>query len=69
MHNYCKSNPTYKSETFMLIADDELEDHVDLEETAKRKAAWDTNGYTVISMKDDFKTIYGYDVKKIPFIY
>lgn len=67
MHNYCKGNKKYRSEAFMLIADDEDEDHVNLEETAKRKAKWETNNYNIISMKDDFKTIYGYDVTKTDF--
>lgn len=67
MHNYCMGNTTYKSEAFMLIADDEEEDHVDLEETAKRKAKWEETNYNIISMKDDFKTIYGEGVKKVDF--
>lgn len=67
MHNYCKGNTKYKTETFMLIADDEQEDHVNLEETARRKAIWEENNYNIISMKDDFKTIYGYNVQKVPF--
>lgn len=67
MHNYCKSNPTYKSEVFMLIADDEVRDHADLVETAKRKASWEEAGYNIISMKNDFKTIYGDGVTKVDF--
>ena len=69
MHNYCKSNKQYKSEVFMLIADDEEEDHVNLEETAKRKDAWEKANYNIISMKDDFKTIYGEGVQKVDFVY
>ena len=69
MHNYCKQNPKYKSEVFMLIADDEEEDHVDMTETNKRKAAWEEAHYNIISMRDDFKTIYGYDVVKTDFIF
>jgi hypothetical protein len=68
MHNYCKGNPLHKSEAFMLIADDDEEDHVDLDETARRKDMWGNN-YNIISMKDDFKTIYGYDVEKTDFIF
>ena len=67
MHNFCMGNTKYKSEAFMLIADDDEEDHVDLMETAKRKAKWEEANYNIISMKDDFKTIYGYDVEKVPF--
>ena len=69
MHNYCKSNPKYKTEVFMLIADDAERDHADLEETAKRKASWEENKYNIISMKNDFKTIYGEGVKKIDIVY
>ena len=34
-----------------------------------REAKWRENGYTVISMKNDFKTIYGPEVKKVDFVY
>ena len=67
MHNFVMGNTKYETEVFMLIADDEEEDHVDLEETAKRKAKWEEANYNIISMRDDFKTIYGYDVEKVPF--
>ncbi len=69
MHNYCKSNTKYKTEVFMLIADDNIRDHANLEETAKRKKAWEEASYNIISMKNDFKTIYGYDVKKTEFVF
>ena len=64
MHNFCMGNKQYRSEAFMLIADDGEEDHIDPVETAKRKANWEKANYNIISMKDDFKTIYGYNVKK-----
>ena len=67
MHNFCMGNQQYKTEAFMLIADDEERDHVNLEETAKRKAAWEKANYNIISMKNDFKTIYGEGVKKVDF--
>ena len=53
----------------MLIADDDEEDHVDLVETAKRKALWEENNYNIISMKNDFKTIYGQNVNKVDFVF
>ena len=49
----------------MLIADDEARDYVNMEETNKRKANWEKNNYHIISMKNDFKTIYGENVTKI----
>ena len=69
MHNYCLSNPKYRTATFMLVADDDARDHADLEEGARREAKWRENGYTVISMKNDFKTIYGYRVEKTDFTF
>ena len=66
MHNYCKSNP-YKTEVFMLIADDNIRDHADLVETEKRRLEWVENNYNIISMKYDFKTIYGDGVEKVAF--
>ena len=41
----------------------------DLAEGARREAKWREAGYTIISMKNDFKTIYGYDVKKTDFTF
>lgn len=51
----------------MLIADDDVRDHANLTETAKRKANWEKAGYNIISMKNDFKTIYGDNVNKVDF--
>ena len=69
MHNYCMSNPNYKTAVFMLVADDDARDHADLAEGARREAKWREAGYTVISMKNDFKTIYGEGVEKTDFIF
>lgn len=65
MHEYTVSGNKYKSMAFMLVADDAERDHADLEETAKRIALWEKYNYTIVSMKNDFKTIYGYNVKKV----
>ncbi len=69
MHNYCVGNPNYRSEVFMLVADDDVHDHADLEEAARREAKWREADYTVISMRDDFRTIYGFNVTKVDFIF
>ena len=69
MHNYCMSNKQHRTATFMLVADDNERDHADLNEAAKREEKWRKNGYTVISMKNDFKTIYGYDVQLTDFVF
>lgn len=67
MHNYCLSNPKYKSRAFMLIADDDEDDHANREKALKLGEQWKQSGYVVISMRDDFKTIYGDNVKKVDF--
>ena len=69
MHNYCMSNPKYRTATFMLVADDDERDHADLEEGESRRKKWVSAGYTIISMKNDFKTIYGYGVEKTDFVF
>ena len=67
MHNYCLSNKKHRTATFMLVADDDARDHANLAEGAKREANWRQAGYTVISMKNDFRTIYGDGVVKTEF--
>lgn len=69
MHNYTLSNPNYKSEAFMLIANDEERDYGNEEKANALGETWKENGYNVISMKDDFKTIYGEGVVKTSFVY
>jgi phosphoserine phosphatase len=69
MHNYCLGNATYPTIAFMLIADDEARDHANREKALKLGEQWRAAGYHVISMRDDFKTIYGEGVKKTNFIF
>ena len=64
MHNYTISNNKYKSAAFMLIADDEERDYGNTEKAEELRKEWEESGYNVISMKDDFRTIYGDDVIK-----
>ena len=67
MHNFCLSNEKYQSMAFMLIADDDARDHANREKALGLKETWLTYGYQVISMRDDFKTIYGESVEKVDF--
>ena len=69
MHNYCMGNQKHRIATFMLVADDDARDHANLEEGARREAKWREAGYTVISMKNDFRTIYGPGVEKTDFTF
>ncbi len=67
MHNYCLSNDKHRSAAFMLVADDELRDHANREKALKLAEQWREAGYHVISMRDDFQTIYGIGVEKVDF--
>ncbi len=67
MHNYCLSNSKHRTAAFMLIADDDVRDHANREKALKLGTQWREAGYHVISMKDDFVTIYGAGVEKVDF--
>ena len=69
MHNYCLSNNQYRTAVFMLVADDDARVHANLAEAAKREAKWREANYYIISMKNDFKTIYGPNVQKVDFVF
>ena len=64
MHNFTISHNPYRSAAFMLVADDEERDYGSTEGTKSLRERWEKAGYNVISMKDDFATIYGEGVKK-----
>ena len=64
MHNYVIGNNVYRSAAFMLIADDDVRDYGNPEKAAGLREKWEANGYNVISMANDWKTIYGEDVVK-----
>jgi len=68
MHNYCLSNK-HRSAAFMLVADDDERDHANRDKALKLATQWREAGYHVISMKDDFLTIYGPEVKKVDFTF
>ena len=67
MHNYCLGNQKHRSAAFMLVADDDQRDHANLEKTLPLKEKWAQADYHVISMRDDFRTIYGSGVVKTDF--
>ena len=64
MNNYTIFHNRYKSEAFMLIADDEVRDYGNAEKAQALGEKWKESGYNVISMANDWKTIYGEDVVK-----
>ena len=64
MNNYALLNNRYKSAAFQLIADDDVRDYGNPAKGAELREKWEGMGYNVISMADDWKTIYGEDVQK-----
>ena len=61
---YVTSDNPYRSEAFMLVADDDVRDYGNPEKAEELRKKWEDYGWTVISMKNDFSTIYGEDVKR-----
>ena len=64
MHNYALYNNPYKSAAFMLVADDDARDYGNPEKAQGLREKWDAAGFNVISMANDWTTIYGEDVVK-----
>lgn len=64
MHKYTITGNEHKSAAFMLIADDETRDYGNTTKNTELGTKWTEAGFNVISMKNDFKTIYGENVTK-----
>ncbi|MBQ3424349.1 MAG: DUF3574 domain-containing protein, partial [Clostridia bacterium] len=64
MHNYVIHNNAYRSAAFMLIADDDVRDYGSSEKGPALREKWEGQGFNVISMANDWNTIYGEDVVK-----
>ena len=62
MHNYALYHNRYKSAAFQLIADDDVRDYGHPEKGPELRQQWEGMGFHVISMRDDWKTIYGENV-------
>ena len=64
MLNFTVNGNKYKSAAFFLLCDDLERELGNEKKAAKCKKLADENGWTSISMRDDFKTIYGDDVTR-----
>ena len=64
MELYTISDNPYRSAAFMVLADDEVREYGDLQAAEEKKNSYEKQGIETISMKDDFKTIYGDEVQK-----
>jgi phosphoserine phosphatase len=66
MEVYTITDNPYRSMGFMVLADDEEREYGDVEKANMNKKKYEELGLKTISMKDDFKTIYGDNVKVDP---
>lgn len=64
MEIYTISNNPYRSAAYMVVADDEEREYGSADGAAEKKASYESMGIGVISMRDDFATIYGDGVQK-----
>jgi FMN phosphatase YigB (HAD superfamily) len=63
MLEYTLQNNKYRSEAFYVLCDDTERELGNLERAKKDKATADKRGWNTISMRNDWKTIYGDNVK------
>ena len=63
---YTISDNPWKSAAFMVLSDDSEREYGDAASAAKKKEGWEAQGIHTISMRDDWKTIYGEGVRKNP---
>lgn len=64
MAEYTTSNNPYYSKAFMVVADDDVREYGNPEKATEKKNDWESRGWETISMKNDWKTIYGDGVKR-----
>ena len=59
MANFTITNNKYKSAAFMLCCDDTDRENGNIEKAEKMRKSCEDNGWTAVSMKNDWTTIYG----------
>ena len=64
MLNYTVNDNKYKSAAFFLLCDDLDRELGDTKKAAKCRKLADENGWNPVSMRDDFGTIYGDNVRR-----
>ena len=64
MHTYTITDNANPSAAFMLVADDAQRDYAVLSKAVGLPEKWSGLGFHPVSMKNDFKTIYGENVAK-----
>lgn len=63
MGQYTVNNSKYDARAYMLLCDDTERDYGKLDVAEKFKKSCEELGFTTVSMKNDFATIYGDDIK------
>ena len=61
---YATDENPYKSMAVMIMNDDNVREHGDISKYEERKVVWDKYGWTTVSMKNDWSTIYGQNILK-----
>ena len=64
MAQYALNANPYKAKAFMLCCDDTTRENGNIEKAEKMVKSCEENGYTAVSMKNDWKTIYGDNVTR-----
>ena len=64
MAEYAVNNNKYQAKAFMLCCDDTVRENGNPEKAKKMAVSCAENGWTAISMKNDWKTIYGDNVTR-----
>ncbi|HCA04588.1 MAG TPA: haloacid dehalogenase-like hydrolase [Ruminococcaceae bacterium] len=64
MANFTINNNKYKSGAYMLCCDDTTRENGNVDKADKMYKNCEENGYTAVSMKDDWTTIYGENVTR-----
>jgi len=64
MFTFTATNEKYTTAVFCVVPDDDEREYANISKVDKLTKLCEENGYNVISMKNDFLTIYGEDVKK-----
>ena len=53
------TNPSYKGMAVQLCCDDVVRENGNLEKAESMRQECEENGYVAVSMRDDWKTVYG----------
>ena len=62
MSQYVTNNTQYEGRAYILLGDDSKREHGSEQKVQKLKKYCDEHGFYIISMKDDFATVYGDNV-------